>query len=294
MMNNAYGFCIACNSKNIQSGNYNVSGEYPLCHCNDCGLSYLDLTSKEEAEESSFDEYWNEINQNIYIQGSVIKELSNKYLFYFNKLSSAPSNKLLDVGSGAGICVDTALKKGFDAMGVEPSKNAVELSKKNYGIKVVNGLLGQNDGLANDFSVLTLWDVIEHVADPEELITACAKHLVSGGNLILETPDEGALIRKVVRLIGKLTPFLDMRRYLYYRAHRYYFTVTAMTILLERCGFDNISFFKEHSMYQKGLLKDKLYRERSNFTDSLYRMALWLLTKNSFFSNKMVVIARKK
>ncbi|MDH5571618.1 MAG: class I SAM-dependent methyltransferase [Gammaproteobacteria bacterium] len=247
----------------------------------------------EEEESKTFDEYWNEINQKIYSDPKVINELELKYQFYFNKVLDAPSKKLLDVGSGAGICVNTAMRQGFDAMGVEPSLNAAELSKKSYGIKVVNELLRTDDDLPRDYAVLTLWDVIEHVADPEELVMTCAQHLAGKGYLILETPDEGAFIRQVICIMGKYIPFLDMRRYLYYRAHRYYFTVKAMRILLERCGFDNISFYKEHSMYQKGLLKDKLYRGRSNFTDSLYRAALWLLIKVPFFANKMVVVARK-
>ena len=285
--------CVACYSEDITSSNFLISGKYPLYHCDDCGLSfYLDLAN-EENENTSFDEYWSDINQKIYSNPDVINELKQKYLSYFRKITTAPGKKLLDVGSGAGICVNTANQAGFDAMGIEPSSNAVELSKKSYGIKVTNDLLSSNTDLPHDFSVLTLWDVIEHVFDPEELISVCALHLASDGSFILETPDESAFIRKLVRQLSKLSPLLDFRSFIYYRAHRYYFTTTAMTKLLERCGFDDIRFYKEHSMYEKGRLKDQLYRGRHGVKDILARIMLWLLTKLPFLSNKMVVIARK-
>lgn len=284
--------CIACGSTHIATSDFLVSEEYPLLHCMYCGMSFLDVSS-EGNTDIEFDDYWNDINERIYTHTNTIAELQNKYKFYFDRISDPVNGRLLDVGSGAGICVNAALQYGFDAMGVEPSEKGVLLSRKNYSINVVHDLLGTDDNLPHDYGVLTLWDVIEHVADPEELLSNCALHLSDKGFLVLETPDEGSIIRSFIRQISKISKSFDMRSNLYYRAHRYYFTQSAMEKLLRRCGFDEIHFYKERSMYEKALLKARYYRKIGRGKEFMLRILFWFLKKLPFLHNKMVVIARK-
>lgn len=283
--------CIVCNSATISSTGYLVDGSYPLLHCDDCGLSFLDFGN--EQIEKEFDDYWSDRNIKIYSEPSVIDELKNKYLKYFNKLENTKNKKLLDVGSGAGICVNTAQVCGFEAMGVEPSPNGVELARKSYSVNIVNGLLSIDDSLPRDFDVLTLWDVIEHVHDPNELISACAAHLSKSGYLILETPDEGILIRELVRRISKIHKKFELRNNMYYRAHRYYFNRTAMKELLNRCGFDEVRFYKERSMYQKAILKKRYFAGKTGNSELLYKTIFWFLERLPLAQNKMVLIAKK-
>ena len=285
--------CLACGSQNVENSNFLVARRFPLWHCADCGFAFVDFAN-ESASEDSFEEYWDDVNRVIYTQKSVINELRNKYGFYFNKLLNVKNKHLLDVGSGAGICVDTANQFGFDAMGVEPSENGVKLSRETYGINVVNDLLRPDDDLPRNFGVLTLWDVIEHVLDPEELIRTCADHIEEHGYLVLETPNEGALVRKLVRALSRIIPQIDLRRNMYYRAHRYYFTNKAMHELLTRCGFDEIQFYKERSMHEKAKMKLDLYfPDISPVVKSTRKAMFWLMKKLPFTKNKMVVIARK-
>ncbi len=285
--------CLACGSQNVETSNFLVARKFPLWHCADCGFAFVDFAN-ESASEDSFEEYWDDVNRVIYTQKSVINELRNKYRVYFNKLLNVKNKRLLDVGSGAGICVDTARQFGFDAMGVEPSENGVNLSRETYGINVVNDLLRPDDDLPRNFGVLTLWDVIEHVLDPEELIRTCADHIEEHGYLVLETPNEGSLVRKLVRALSRIIPQIDLRRNMYYRAHRYYFTNKAMRELLTRCGFDEIQFYKERSMREKAKMKLDLYFPNiSPVVRSTRKTMFWLMKKLPFTKNKMVVIARK-
>src|SRR3990172_12629254 len=77
--------------------------------------------------------------------------------------------RLLDIGAGSGILVEQALKYGYHAEGVEPSKwfhaKAVE-----HNIPVKCGVFPHQE-LLGKYEVITLIDVIEHVNNPVELLT---------------------------------------------------------------------------------------------------------------------------
>jgi len=138
-----------------------------------------------------------------------------------------------------------------------------------------------------------LWDVIEHVPDPTALINACAEHLADGGLLVLETPDEGSLLRDLVRTAARLGRRFDQRSYLYYRAHRYYFTRRAMETVLRRCGFDRVDFYRDHTMFEKSLLKLRLYRGLTPRRERLLGAGYGVLRHLPFLGNKMVAVAHK-
>jgi 2-polyprenyl-3-methyl-5-hydroxy-6-metoxy-1,4-benzoquinol methylase len=285
--------CPACsNGKRVEAG-FHVENDIPLYHCSQCGLGALDIKG---ADHEGFDEYWTEINQKIYADPAVIQELTDKYRHYYSKvISKVPSKRFLDVGSGAGISIGAAASLGFEATGIEPSSYAVALSRKRFDIPVVEGLLHADDDLPRDYGMLALWDVIEHVIDPQELLDACNKHLAKGGVLLLETPDEATLLRGMLRFFGNLgIRSLDKRCSIYYRAHRFYFTRAAMTSLLTRCGFEQIEFFGEHTMFEKELLKKKLYGRTSPMKMFFLRMTFAILKRLPFMANKMVVAAVKK
>jgi len=284
--------CLACGDSRITRSDFLVSRSHHLFKCTGCGFGFLEMKPAET--ELPFDDYWDEINERIYTDAAVVRELQEKYTRYLSVIErSAPNRRLLDVGSGAGIFVAAAVGRGFQAVGVEPSARAVEISRHWGELPIVHGLLQADDDLPRDNGALTLWDVIEHVPDPTALLTACADHLADGGLLVLETPDEGSLLRDLVRTAARLGRRFDQRSYLYYRAHRYYFTRRAMETVLRRCGFDRVAFYRDHTMFEKSLLKLRLYRGLSPRRERLIRAGYGMLRHLSFLANKMVVVARK-
>jgi len=284
------GLCPACGGTGRVDSGLAVDSRFPLFHCRECGLGALDIG---DAAEEGFDDYWSDVNQSIYADPAVIAELSTKYEGYFRMVEAeVPNRRFLDVGSGAGMSIGTAAKMGFAATGIEPSEKAVALSRRQFDVPVICGLLQANDALPRDYGMLALWDVIEHVDDPGALLRVCHAHLDPGGVLLLETPDEGALLRKFICAVGRLgIPGLDLRLNIYYRAHRFYFTRLAMTRLLERCGFGRVRYYGEHTMFQKELRKKRLYGRISPAKELFLKIAFTLLKQLKFLPNKMVVIA---
>lgn len=148
------------------------SGKY--FHSDDHGVGYKDYT-----REKSF------INMG---HNLILRKIS-KYFPKVNTKGVAP-RKLLDVGAAYGFFVELASKRGFEAMGNDISREAVDYAKTR-NINVVLGKtkeLGFPDG---SFDVVTVLGVIEHWHDPKEEISEIRRILKNGGLLVVLTLDTG-------------------------------------------------------------------------------------------------------
>jgi hypothetical protein len=77
------------------------------------------------------------------------------------------------------------------------------------------------------YDVVTMWDVVEHLADPRAELEAAFSLLAPGGALHLSTIDASS---RVARVMGRHWPWLmDM--------HLYYFDRRSVSRLLEQAGF---------------------------------------------------------
>jgi hypothetical protein len=64
--------------------------------------------------------------------------------------------------------------------------------------------------------------------------------------------------------------------------------------LLTRCGFEQIRFYGEHTMFEKELLKKRLYGQSSPLKLMVFKTVFFVLKRLPFMANKMVVTAVKK
>lgn len=96
--------------------------------------------------------------------------------------------RLLEIGCGTGCFLEEALKRGWDADGIEISEYAVGEAEAR-GLPVVCGSLDDVELPTAEYDCVALWDVIEHLPDPRSAIAAAARTLRSGGVLALSTGD---------------------------------------------------------------------------------------------------------
>ncbi len=286
--------CLGCHSAETSPAGVMVSEFYPLLQCKACGLRVLDVSH--DGKDEPFDDYWGDVNERIYSLPTVVGELNAKYNRFLEPVRlMTPNPRMLDVGSGIGLCVEQAGRLGFDAVGVEPSKRAVEIAGRQRDVQIECGLLTRDDRLPKDNGLITLWDVIEHVPDPEYLLMACAEHLADDGVLVLETPDEGVLARKLVWALHRLSCGNSrMLSRIYYRAHRQYFTRGAMLALLTRCGFSGVTFHSEYTMFGKALEKLRLHHHVSPLKIRIYEAVFATMKRLPFLANKMVVVCTRQ
>lgn len=107
--------------------------------------------------------------------------------------------KVLDVGCGTGLFFDVCKENGAECFGVELNHSAAEVSRKR-GADVKEEVLGKCGFSENHFDVITLWTVLEHIAEPLEILELIVSLLKPKGTLLIEIPNVGGL---GVRLQGK-------------------------------------------------------------------------------------------
>jgi 2-polyprenyl-3-methyl-5-hydroxy-6-metoxy-1,4-benzoquinol methylase len=158
-------------------------------------------------------------------------------------LLPARTGRLLDVGAGLGYFVRTITRESnWEAYGCEISAGAVEYAKEVLGLTSITcGKLEEAGYRPSSFDLITLWDVIEHIPDPDLLLTQIGTLLKPGGGLFLHTPN--ALVQLVKAQIKKAIKGERVgNHYLEARDHVNLYSVTGITRVLERCGFKDVQF----------------------------------------------------
>lgn len=97
----------------------------------------------------------------------------------------------LDVGCAAGFFLAEA-QAHYQVQGVELSDWSSAFARERLGLPVFTGTLQQAALPAAQFDVVSLWDVIEHVADPLPLLAEVARVLKPGGQVVVSTGDWGS------------------------------------------------------------------------------------------------------
>src|SRR6476659_593504 len=108
------------------------------------------------------------------------------------------TNRLLDVGCGAGSLLQAARDNGWDAQGIDVSASAVSHSR-NLGFEVFHGELNEAQLAKGQFDVITAVEILEHLFDPSLVVKEIHRLLRPGGLFWLTTPNCRSL---AARLIG--------------------------------------------------------------------------------------------
>lgn len=96
----------------------------------------------------------------------------------------------LDVGCSAGFVVKAASEAGFDAHGVEVEAAAVDYARTQLSLANVRcGYLEDQAYSDGEFDVISLYDVIEHVPDLNQLVIELERILSPDGVIEIRTPN---------------------------------------------------------------------------------------------------------
>jgi 2-polyprenyl-3-methyl-5-hydroxy-6-metoxy-1,4-benzoquinol methylase len=139
-----------------------------------------------------------------------------------------PNGRLLDIGCGAGTYLARMRALGWDVQGVDLSQDAAKVAQHRYGISVKVGMLPEVRFPDDMFSVVTMSHVIEHVPDPLVYLAECRRIIISGGHLIINTPN---MISFASRMFGRHWVALDPPR------HLVLFTPATLRQCVQRAGF---------------------------------------------------------
>lgn len=161
--------------------------EGALLSCDECGQLLSQCST--EHYWKSMDEF-NDPHGTLPNSRSVRRRFlrSKKFLDQIKKLlNRVPQDiHLLDVGCSSGAFIDSAVKLGYFAEGVEPAVKAAATAQA-AGLHVKQGMLHDIGYADNTFDAITLLEVIEHLKDPLPLLNECYRILRPGGIMLIGT-----------------------------------------------------------------------------------------------------------
>jgi 2-polyprenyl-3-methyl-5-hydroxy-6-metoxy-1,4-benzoquinol methylase len=142
-------------------------------------------------------------------------------------IGRANNRSLLDVGCYTGIFVDVALAHGWNAWGIEPSHWAATIAQSQK-LPVVEGTLQSVQIADESQDVVTLWDVVEHMPNPQAELREVARVIKRGGWIVVHTMDIDSI---TARIMGQRWPWLM-------KMHLIYFSQQTLANMLYKVGFE--------------------------------------------------------
>ena len=226
-------------------------GEQPILECVACGLAWWQPAAA-FVPESIYDA--------AYFRGSQARgyddyageeaALRRNFARRISRLGPPGSGaRLLDVGAAFGFGVAEAERAGWRAFGIEVSAAAAGAAKRIAPGRVAVAHALRAPFPCASFSAVTLWDVLEHLADPHAAVAEIERLLCPGGRLALSTGDVGSL---VARLSGA-------RWHLYtLPEHLFFYTRKSLRRLLADHGLVIESLRADGATYRVGYLWERL------------------------------------
>jgi SAM-dependent methyltransferase len=112
---------------------------------------------------------------------------------------TAPGNReCLDVGCSSGLFMEYANERGYATEGIEPSDYAVEYGRK-LGLNITKSYFTAETMGDRKFSLVTLWDVLEHCDDPKVILRDIHKVLDTEGAVFIQVPNVAGIAPRMLR-----------------------------------------------------------------------------------------------
>ena len=110
-----------------------------------------------------------------------------------------PDARILDVGSGLGYATYALSRSGYQATGLDISKNAIERARRRFGpLYAVADMFEWSKERAGHYDLVTMLELIEHVEDPGRWIEAAFRMVKPGGALLITTPNRDYYVDETV------------------------------------------------------------------------------------------------
>jgi 2-polyprenyl-3-methyl-5-hydroxy-6-metoxy-1,4-benzoquinol methylase len=187
--------CISVNINKIRElydDRYGYPGIFELYKCTSCNHKFLDHRFTPRELGNLYSNYYP--RSNIKIEDYSPLKYAKGFKTWFNgeKRSAyiyVPKKvRVLDIGCGFGQSLGYHQNRGCEVFGVEADENIQRVADK-FGFNVKVGLFDANDYEKDFFDYVTMDQVIEHVTDPQEVLSGTFSILKPNGYAILSTPN---------------------------------------------------------------------------------------------------------
>lgn len=281
--------CTICNSDHVVP--FCTVYDYPYFECASCGHIFLGY---QISDKSIIEMYQNHLDT-IYLDNDLFDIRVNDIAIpklNFIKNHAPAVTKLLDIGAGVGEIVAAADKIGWHALGLDADPVEVGFAKKR-GLNVEQTFVTSENihGIAENFNVVTFFNVIEHIKDPLGFLRIVSAALIKNTLVCIEVPRHPS-ISSICNIA-----FPNMvHRHIYPPEHLNIFTEKSMEIVLQECSLEPVviwlygqDFYELISCaFAESNIKNSIMDKFINMTNEFQKV----IDKNNL-SDFMLVLARK-
>ena len=202
---------------------------YRIVKCKACGL----VRSDPVADTALLTQLY---AQSGFSYGGEAQNLRRTYGRYLARLNrhGARKGSLLEIGCGNGFFLVEALAQGYAvARGVEPSAEAVAGADLRVRPHIVCDVMRPGLFTPEEFDVICLFQIFDHVPDPNALLAECAHLLKRGGLMLFLQHDVEALSARVLK---ERSPIIDIEHTYLYSAATLRHLVSAHGLIVKESG----------------------------------------------------------
>jgi 2-polyprenyl-3-methyl-5-hydroxy-6-metoxy-1,4-benzoquinol methylase len=181
--------------------------------------------------------YYSEINSEYYNISDAVNydsdELKDEHDFIVRKIEEIIDHgNVIEIGCGFGFLLEKFDPGRWNRYGVEPSPYAYNILKRKKMFSTFNGYFTDYTFGSTKFDVVLLFDVIEHLHDPNSLIELIKNRITPNGIIVIGTGN-----------IGSINAIIGGSRWNYFSSfeHISFFSVKSITKLFNS---HNLSVFK--------------------------------------------------
>ena len=265
---------------------------FKIRNCIHCGFVYVNPRLVNEQLNAIYQHNYFQNKDYGYVDYEQEKRLRVKNFERWLKCAERfmPSGKpiiALDVGCAAGYCLDVMQNKGWQAEGLELDQEMCS-SLVGTGHIVSHTELENFEGI-HKYSIITLFDVIEHIPDIDAAFKQLNKILEKDGIVIVITPNHNSLQRKIFR-----------KKWFQYKPieHIQYFTGKTLAAFAERNGLRTHYFARSGQYADTQFILNRLNYYHFPFLSKIFNIIFAVLRlKNKFFhlgTGSLFVVLKKR
>ena len=182
--------CISDKSElYIKVKDYSVSQEeFNIVKCKNCDFLYTNPRPDNDSlsiyyKSDDYISHTNKSNNPINLIYKIARTQTLKWKF--NLVNKSKPTTLLDYGCGTGHFLNYCQKKGLDINGFEPDQHARNIAIQETG----ENIFSSTKEINRAFDVITLWHVLEHIPELNDVIIWLKNYLKPTGRLIIAVPN---------------------------------------------------------------------------------------------------------
>jgi len=208
-----------------------VLGGFALARCRDCGLVFAPSALGVEVDYGAIygtPEYEECQVRERHADAHGVAGLAT-FRPFFRRVRRQGGGRLLDVGCGVGRFCRAAAAHGWAVRGIDVSPEAIRIGREAGGVALQVGSIADVVAAGDRFDAITVFEVLEHTADPSSMLRAARDALVPGGHFFATVPNWNCDDVRSATRPDWVPP-----------VHKLFFTRESVAALVRRAGFGRV------------------------------------------------------